>query len=71
MKQAMTYEAAYTELKQISDEIQSEEVTVDELAEKVKRAAELIQFCQQKLRSTEEEVNRIIEGMGAKGTPVQ
>jgi exodeoxyribonuclease VII small subunit len=36
------------------------------LAEKVKRAAELITYCQQKLRSTEAEVAKIIEQMEQK-----
>ena len=55
-----TYEAAYAELKQIAAEIENESVSVDVLAEKVKRASELIAFCQKKLRSTEQEVNNII-----------
>jgi len=59
----LTYEKAYSELAQISREIETESVSVDILAEKVKRAAELITFCQTKLRSTESEVNRIIAQM--------
>ena len=39
-----TYEAAYAELKQIAAEIENESVSVDVLAEKVKRASELIAF---------------------------
>jgi exodeoxyribonuclease VII small subunit len=63
METYLTYEAAYTELKQISAEIESESVSVDVLAEKVKRASELIAYCQSKLRATEDEVNKIIHGM--------
>ena len=59
----MTYEAAYQELAAIAREIESESVSVDVLAEKVKRAAELIAYCQTKLRSTEAEVNKIIAQM--------
>jgi len=59
----LTYEAAYEELKTIAEEIENESVPVDILAEKVKRAALLIEFCQQKLRSTETEVNKIIKQM--------
>lgn len=59
----MTYESAYQELKQITAEIESETISVDQLAEKVKRAAELIAYCQEKLRATEAEVGRIIEQM--------
>ncbi|MBK9506676.1 MAG: exodeoxyribonuclease VII small subunit [Chitinophagales bacterium] len=64
-----TYEAAYAELKQIAAEIENESVSVDVLAEKVKRASELIAFCQNKLRSTEQEVNNIIKQMETKTTP--
>ena len=59
----MTYEEAYQELTQISSEIENETISVDVLAEKVKRASELIAFCQNKLKSTETEVNKIISGM--------
>lgn len=63
METYLTYEEAYKELKQISAEIESEAVSVDVLAEKVKRASELITYCQSKLRATEDEVNKIIDGM--------
>jgi len=63
MEKTLTYEAAYKELDQIAREIQNESVSVDQLAQKVKRASELITFCQGKLRSTETEVNNIIAQM--------
>jgi exodeoxyribonuclease VII small subunit len=69
METKMTYENAYNELKKIAQEIESESVSVDVLADKVKRASELIDFCQKKLRSTEEEVNNIIKQMERKETP--
>ena len=59
----MTYEKAYAELAAISREMEEGGVSVDILAEKVRRASELIQFCQSRLRDTETEVNRIIEGL--------
>lgn len=65
----LTYESAYKELQEISGEIESESVSVDVLAEKVKRAAELITFCQSKLRATETEVNNIIKQMETKAIP--
>lgn len=61
--QILTYEAAYQELAQIAKEIESESVSVDVLAQKVKRASELVAFCQTKLKSTEAEVNQIISQM--------
>ncbi|SHM78413.1 Exodeoxyribonuclease VII small subunit [Chitinophaga jiangningensis] len=61
MSEELTYDAAYQELQEIAEEIEQETVSVDLLSEKVKRAAELIAFCQQKLRATETEVNNIIK----------
>jgi exodeoxyribonuclease VII small subunit len=63
METNLTYENAYRELAQIAKDIENETVTVDVLAEKVKRAAKLITFCQTKLRSTETEVSKIIAQM--------
>lgn len=63
MKTNLTYELAYKELAEIAQEIETESVSVDILAEKVKRASELIEFCQNKLRATETEVNKIIKQM--------
>lgn len=63
MEETLTYETAYTELQQIAKEIENETISVDVLAAKVKRASELITFCQAKLKSTEVEVNKIIGQM--------
>ncbi len=63
MEQNLTYEAAYKELALIAKDIENESVSVDVLAQKVKRASELITFCQTKLKSTEAEVNKIIAQM--------
>ncbi|RYG52451.1 MAG: exodeoxyribonuclease VII small subunit [Chitinophagaceae bacterium] len=62
----LSYEEAYRELTLIAEEIQNESVSVDVLAQKVKRASELITYCQGKLRSTETEVNKIISQMEQK-----
>ena len=64
MKAPLNYESALKELQQITEEIESDQVSVDTLAAKVKRAAVLAEFCQAKLRDTEIEVNTIIRGMG-------
>jgi len=61
----ITYEAAFKELENITREIETESVSVDVLAEKVKRASALIDYCQNKLRSTENEVGKIIKQMDA------
>jgi exodeoxyribonuclease VII small subunit len=63
MEKELTYESAYNELIQIAREIEDESVSVDLLAEKVKRASELISFCQKKLKTAEADVNKIISQM--------
>ena len=57
----MTYTEASAELEQIVREIENAEISVDELSEKVKRAATLIQFCHQKLTQTEEDVQKVLD----------
>jgi len=59
----MTYESAFKELEEITREIENEAVSVDILSEKVKRASFLIEYCQKKLRQTEDEVGNIIRQM--------
>jgi len=57
----LSYESAFAELRDIASAIENETVTVDVLADKVKRASELISYCQAKLRNTETEINAIIK----------
>ena len=57
----MKYTDAFEELQEIVQEIQDGEISVDDLAIKVKRAAELIKFCKQKLTTTEKDVNQILK----------
>lgn len=63
MEENLTYEDAWNELTAISKEIENETISVDQLAAKVKRASELIAFCQGRLKGTETEVGKIISGM--------
>lgn len=65
----LTYEEAFAELQEIAAEIEDETVSVDVLAEKVKRASLLITYCQSKLRATEQEVSKIIKQMENKTSP--
>jgi len=56
----MNYAAAFEELQQIVTDIEDGEIGVDALAEKVKRAAELIRICKNTLSRTEESVSDIL-----------
>lgn len=59
------YTKAFEELQEIVHEIESGEISVDELSKKVKRAAELIKICKLKLTSTEEDVSKILKELAA------
>ena len=57
----ITYKEAMAQLEQIVHKIENEEPDVDELSAMVHKAAELMQFCKKKLKSTEEEINQALE----------
>ena len=54
-----TYESAWTELQKIVNDLQGGSVGIDELTAKIDRAAELVRFCRERLRSTEDAVGRL------------
>ncbi len=62
----LNYSQALSELEKTVSEIESENIDVDLLAEKVRRAAQLIKFCRSKLRSAEEEVKKALGELGEK-----
>jgi exodeoxyribonuclease VII small subunit len=65
-KKKLTYSQAIGELEKIINEIEAESVDVDVLAEKVKRATYLIKFCKSSLRTTEEEVKKVLSDIEEK-----
>jgi exodeoxyribonuclease VII small subunit len=71
MTKEPNYTEAYNELQTIVNEIEGGEISVDELSEKVKRAALLIKVCKHKLSSTEEDVNRILQELESNDSPTQ
>ncbi|MDD3743150.1 MAG: exodeoxyribonuclease VII small subunit [Lentimicrobiaceae bacterium] len=63
MNKTLDYAEAIIELEQIVNEIENAAIGIDELSEKVKRAAWLIKFCRNKLSSTEKEVTDILKSI--------
>ena len=63
MATKFSYNDALVEMEQIMNEIETEEVDVDKLSEKVKRLSVLIKKCKAKLHTTEEEVQHIIDDL--------
>jgi exodeoxyribonuclease VII small subunit len=61
MTKTPDYTEAFKELNEIVNDIEKGDISVDELSEKVKRAAALIALCKQKLRATELDVRKILQ----------
>jgi exodeoxyribonuclease VII small subunit len=68
MSEELSYTKAFDELQTIVSEIEQGEISVDDLSEKVKRAAMLIRICKTKLTTTEEDVARILKDLEATST---
>jgi exodeoxyribonuclease VII small subunit len=61
-----TYQAASEELKAIVRSLEASDLNIDQMAEKVEKATALIQYCKEKLRAIEDEVN---QAMGEEDSP--
>jgi len=57
----LTYNSAKKKLETIVSAIESGEMDVDLLTDKVKRASQLIAFCKEKLTKTEKELQKILD----------
>ena len=60
MNQEMKYEKAYAELQTIVRQMENDELDIDQMAEQLKRAQELIKTCKDKLTKTDEEIQKIL-----------
>ncbi len=65
MSKKQTYQSALDELETIITAIENEDIGIDVLSSKVKRAALLLQFCQTKLRKTEADIDAILKDVQA------
>lgn len=59
----LKYSEAIEQLEQIQSALENDEISVDELSEKVKYASELLAFCKEKLHKTEKEVSQILDDL--------
>ena len=62
----LSYQQALDELTDIVTQLENESIPIDELAQKVKRASDLILYCQSKLTATDTEVKKIIAQLESK-----
>lgn len=67
MKKELSYSRAYAELQEISKKLENGDFDIDELAVKIKRAAELVNYCKEKLRIIENDMNEVFEDGSSSG----
>jgi exodeoxyribonuclease VII small subunit len=63
MPAKFSYNDSLEEMEKIMREIETDEVDVDKLSDKVKRLSVLIKQCKKKLYDTEEEVQKVIDDL--------
>jgi exodeoxyribonuclease VII small subunit len=59
----LNYEEAMADLQSILEELEAEETDLDRLAERVKRASELVRHCREKIHRTEMEVEKVLKDL--------
>ena len=60
-KQEVKYEQAVSDLEQIVNKMENDELDIDQLSEQLKRAKELVKLCKDKLTKTDEEIKKLLE----------
>lgn len=60
-KEKINYDASVAEIEEILEKIEEGQLGVDELAEKVERVSKLLKLCRDRLQSTEEQINKILD----------
>lgn len=69
---SIKYNTAVKEIEEILRQIENEELDVDDLSTKVKRAYFLLHLCKEKLHSTEKDIEKIMHDFNGEGsTPGQ
>lgn len=68
-KDTMTYAKAIARLEEIVQKLETGETSVDELGAAVKEGVELVRWCRQKLRTTEQEVEKALSQLEKDAEP--
>ena len=64
---ALGFRQAMEELEDILERIEGEEIDIDQLAQELRRAAQLLDLCRGKIRRAEVEVTQIVQSLSATG----
>ena len=60
MEKELSYSEAFNELQAIAVNMENGTFEIDELSVKIKRATELVNFCKEKLRTIEDDINETL-----------
>ena len=60
----LNYDEALVELQAILSSLQDETLSIDDLTTSIKRASELLQSCNSRLKTTQKDVEEVIEKLG-------
>jgi exodeoxyribonuclease VII small subunit len=63
MSKDPSYNEAIVEIEEILQRIETGELDVDELTDKVKRVAFLLETCKKKLKTTEHEIQKVMDSL--------
>lgn len=62
-EETLTYEKALGEIEEIVEQIRNEEISVEDIADKVKRVGELAALCRNKLTQADKEINEALNNL--------
>ena len=63
MAKEIKYEQALTQLEEIVEQMENDELNIDDLGEQLKQAQKLVKLCKDKLTKTDEEIKKILTEM--------
>lgn len=61
--ESLSYTSAMTELESILLQLEDDDVDIDALSSQVTRAAELIEFCRQRIQSAKVQVEQVVTNL--------
>ncbi len=64
-QETLSYEQAYSELRQIIDRLENSDVNIDVLTKEIERAESLLDFCNKRLSQVEVDVQKLTKRLEA------
>lgn len=64
-QETLSYEQAYSELRQIIDRLENSDVNIDVLTKEIERAESLLDFCNKRLSQVEVDVQELTKRLKA------